>query len=257
VLGERLPSFTKEEQALLKGSADFFGLNNYTSTYAAYSTLQRQISNALNILRIQPEGLRGSKMAWSMIVNKHHYFKDIGCMIAISDAGGMTDMGILFLHSGFTLLIVDVGWPITPWGIRKLLEYIQKRYQPSGGIYLFENGIAVKEQNERDAVRDVRRINFVNDYLIEIHKVILFFCFFVFLFFCFFVFLFFCFFVFLFFCFFVFLFFCFFVFLFFFFYFFFFYFFIFLFFYFEDSLVLLIYLFFFIIIQFCIENNFE
>merc|ERR1719375_290951 len=31
--GERLPSFTEEEQQLLAGSNDFFGINYYTSNY--------------------------------------------------------------------------------------------------------------------------------------------------------------------------------------------------------------------------------
>ena len=34
-LGNRLPTFTAEEAAFVKGSADFFGLNHYTSRYIA------------------------------------------------------------------------------------------------------------------------------------------------------------------------------------------------------------------------------
>ena len=33
-LGDRLPTFTDEQKALLKGSADFWGMNHYTSKYA-------------------------------------------------------------------------------------------------------------------------------------------------------------------------------------------------------------------------------
>jgi len=154
IVGERLPRFSAEEQTLLRGSSDFFGLNNYTSTFAGYSSLTRQLKNAITVLRIQPAGMRGAKMAWDMMMNQYHYFKDTGGMIVIRDDDGTTDM----------------GWPIAPWGVRKLLEYIQQKYAPAGGIYLFENGMAVKELSAREAAMDTQRINFVHSYLVEIHQ---------------------------------------------------------------------------------------
>jgi hypothetical protein len=43
VFGDRLPVFTEDEKALLKGPSDFFGMNMYTSFYirdAAIMTLR-------------------------------------------------------------------------------------------------------------------------------------------------------------------------------------------------------------------------
>jgi beta-glucosidase len=34
LVGNRLPKFTKEQSAMLKGSLDFLGLNYYTTNYA-------------------------------------------------------------------------------------------------------------------------------------------------------------------------------------------------------------------------------
>mmetsp|Transcript_24727 Transcript_24727/g.34019 ORF Transcript_24727/g.34019 Transcript_24727/m.34019 type:complete len:597 (+) Transcript_24727:44-1834(+) len=155
-LGDRLPKFTPEQQKLLKGSSDFFGLNTYTMTYAGVGTAYRHTKNILNIIRMNPEGLKGTKMAKSMLKNKYHYFKDMDCLIMIDDEDGLTDM----------------GWPIAPWGIRKLLEHIQKLYSPPGGIYVFENGMAVKETNKFEAQSDTRRLDYLYSYLSEVHHAI-------------------------------------------------------------------------------------
>lgn len=43
-LGSRLPTFTKEEAALIKGSQDFVGINHYTSNYATYNSSTGEIT---------------------------------------------------------------------------------------------------------------------------------------------------------------------------------------------------------------------
>jgi len=150
VLKDRLPRFSADEQKLLKASSDFFGLNHYSSSYAAHPTLTHVLRNALSDYI---EVFKGPTKAIKKMMD-HHYFKDAGMVSINAVENGLTDM----------------GWSIAPWGVRKLLEYTQQKYYPAGGIYLFENGMAVKEQNVREAAMDTKRINFMNDYLVEIHK---------------------------------------------------------------------------------------
>jgi beta-glucosidase/6-phospho-beta-glucosidase/beta-galactosidase len=149
VLKDRLPTFSADEKMLLKGSIDFFGLNHYSSSYAAHPTLTHVLTNAVSDYI---DVFKGPTKAIKKMMN-HHYFKDCGMVSINAVENGLTDM----------------GWSIAPWGVRKLLEYTQQKYYPAGGMYLFENGMAVKEQNVREAAMDTKRINFMNDYLVEIH----------------------------------------------------------------------------------------
>jgi beta-glucosidase/6-phospho-beta-glucosidase/beta-galactosidase len=152
VLKDRLPTFSTEERQLLKGSTDFFGLNHYSSSYAAHPTATRVLVNAVSEYIEMLTGRGGTKAIKKMLDD--HYFKDAGMISINAVENGVTDM----------------GWSIAPWGVRKLLEYTQQKYYPAGGIYLFENGMAVKEMSVCDAVMDTKRINFMHDYLVEIHK---------------------------------------------------------------------------------------
>jgi beta-glucosidase/6-phospho-beta-glucosidase/beta-galactosidase len=152
VLKDRLPTFSAEESKLLKGSTDFFGLNHYSSSYAAHPTATRVLVNAVSEYVEMMTGGGGTKAIKKMMDDS--YFKDAGMISINAIENGVTDM----------------GWSIAPWGVRKLLEYTQQKYYPAGGIYLFENGMAVKEMSVCDAVMDTKRINFMHDYLVEIHK---------------------------------------------------------------------------------------
>ena len=42
-MGNRLPKFTKKEKHMLKGSADFIGINYYTSRFARHETNRTKI----------------------------------------------------------------------------------------------------------------------------------------------------------------------------------------------------------------------
>jgi hypothetical protein len=43
IVKERLPSFTPEQSKLVKGSADYFGINQYTATYLADQPTTQQV----------------------------------------------------------------------------------------------------------------------------------------------------------------------------------------------------------------------
>lgn len=66
----------------------------------------------------------------------------------------------------------DMGWNVVPWGLRKLLCWINKRYNPNGGIIITENGCANKEESEESGKNDTFRVEFLHGYITEVCKAI-------------------------------------------------------------------------------------
>lgn len=126
--GDRLPTFTAEEQKLVKGSADFFGLNHYSSDYVT----------------ADPNG--GSKS----------FFMDQEVKNQADPSWPKT----------------DIGWDIVPWGLGRMVSWIQSEYAPSGGIIITENGCAVDEEDDSDALEDTARVEYFQQYLTQLHKAI-------------------------------------------------------------------------------------
>jgi len=121
-LGDRLPEFTAREKDLLRGSSDFFGVNNYFSAYAfpppasaVGNLLFRHLSRWLTF-----EGA---------------YYADRGVRIREDPAWERVRTGS--------------GWPIVPWGFRDLLVYIQERYNPPEGIVVTENGCSFETDESK------------------------------------------------------------------------------------------------------------
>jgi len=132
-LGDRLPEFTTAEKELLKGSSDFFGLNHYSSSYAEPSA---------DFIHGKIPGRTGS------------IWEDEGVQHTSDEKWKKTDM----------------GWSVVPWGFRKLLVWIQKRYKPVGGIIVTENGCAVREDDKKTAENDDFRCEFYKEYICEMHQ---------------------------------------------------------------------------------------
>ncbi|XP_046546595.1 lactase-phlorizin hydrolase-like [Haliotis rubra] len=98
----RLPAFTEEQKAFIKGTYDFFGLNHYTTQYVSK----------------QNESLAGE--------SDPNYF---------NDRGVDTEFDPLWIKSGSSWL------RDTPWGVRKVLGWIKDKYGDIP-IYMTENGFS-------------------------------------------------------------------------------------------------------------------
>ena len=133
-LGNRLPAFTEAEKELVKGSTDFFGLNHYTTMYAAESSGTNRES-------------------------------------AVYGNGGLSEDQDVALSVDPNWKLTTMKWAVVPWGCRKLLEWIDERYgRPD--IYITENGCSWNDEKVDGRVADPERIEFYRSYLEECHKAI-------------------------------------------------------------------------------------
>ncbi|HEX9973072.1 MAG TPA: family 1 glycosylhydrolase, partial [bacterium] len=133
-LKERLPQFTPQERDQIKGSNDFFGLNHYTTMYASDAGEEK----------VQGEVFGNGGLA-----------EDQDVQLSLDPKWKKTMM----------------GWPIVPWGIGKLLHWIDERYSRPQ-IVITENGCALNDQVVNGAVTDPKRIAFLKDYIGECHRTI-------------------------------------------------------------------------------------
>lgn len=126
-LGDRLPEFSPEEQKMIKGTSDFFGLNHYTTMYAAHH-----------------DG-RAKKQC------------------VYGNGGISEDQDVdLSLDKDWNLTLMN--WAVVPWGCKKLLEWIDLRYEKPN-IYITENGCAYPDKLIDGKVDDQERLDFYKGYL--------------------------------------------------------------------------------------------
>ncbi len=133
-LRDRLPKFAADDRRLIQGSNDFFGLNHYTTMYAADASLgtQDQIVHA---------------------------------------SGDMADDQSVSLSFDPSWPKTEMGWAVVPWGCRKLLQWIDGRYNHPE-IVITENGCACHDRLFDGRVEDPERIAFLEGYLRECHQAI-------------------------------------------------------------------------------------
>ena len=133
-LGDRLPQFTEEEKDLLMGSSDFFGLNHYTTLFAADA--------------------RGNLEVGSVYGN-----------------GGLSEDQDVNLSVDPNWKKTAMGWAVVPWGCQKLLAWISDRYD-APDIYITENGCAYADVPTEGKVQDDERIAYYEGYLNACHEAI-------------------------------------------------------------------------------------
>lgn len=126
-LGKRLPEFAADESDLLTGSVDFLGLNHYATHFVSDGPPKN------------------------------------GGIDAVASNGGMVCDQDIYLSVDPGWETTDMGWPVVPWGFRKLLCWIGERYV-SLPIYVTENGCAMDEPERADAENDDFRCRYIKAY---------------------------------------------------------------------------------------------
>jgi beta-galactosidase len=134
-VGDRLPKFTDEEKASLLGSSDFFGLNHYTTMFAAEAGASSEVQS---------------------VYGNGGISEDQGVDLSVNPEWKLTDF----------------KWAIVPWGCRKLLNWIAERYGDPA-IFITENGCAFDDVVSEDGlIDDQDRTSFYAEYLEACHQAI-------------------------------------------------------------------------------------
>ena len=133
-LSERLPKFTEAEKKLLKDSSDFFGLNHYTTMYAADEDLSESDAN-------------------------------------VYGNGGLSEDQDVALSHDESWELTSFNWAVVPWGCKKMLHWIRERYG-NPPIIITENGFACDDTLQDGTVDDADRARYFKSYLEACHEAI-------------------------------------------------------------------------------------
>jgi len=127
-VGSRLPVFTEEQKRLLRGSWDYFGLNQYTTKYVSNYPDQKG-------------------QGWDEDQKLNVSSERNGIPIGPS---------------------ADASWLlVVPWGMHRVLHWVARRYD-NPPIYITENGVSVPNENNlplEEALNDQFRIDYYSQYI--------------------------------------------------------------------------------------------
>jgi beta-glucosidase len=107
-LGDRLPEFTAEESALVKGSNDFYGMNHYCAHYVRHKETEPELDDHLGNLETLHQNKQGE---WIGPETESFWLRPM------------------------------------PLGFRKLIKWLSDRYG-GPTFYVTENGTSLKGENE-------------------------------------------------------------------------------------------------------------
>lgn len=128
ITGGRLPTFTAEQKALLKGSMDFLGINHYSSVFVQHTGTPGDAWDNDNRLRAGPYDVDGHLIG----------------------------------------PFAESKWlNVVPKGLRGLLKWADKRYNHLP-LYIFENGVSCPGESTQPielAIVDTFRINYLTQYI--------------------------------------------------------------------------------------------
>uniref|UniRef100_A0ACD5X3A3 Uncharacterized protein n=1 Tax=Avena sativa TaxID=4498 RepID=A0ACD5X3A3_AVESA len=135
IVKERLPSFTPEQSKLVKGSADYFGINQYTATYMTNNPALQQ-----------------TPTSYSSDWHVQYVFQRNGVPI-----GKLANSNWLY---------------IVPTGMYGCVNYIREKYN-NPTIVISENGMDQPGNlTQEEFLRDTARVEFYKNYLNELKKAI-------------------------------------------------------------------------------------
>jgi len=133
IVKDRLPSFTPEQAKLVKGSSDYFGINQYTTYYISDKQTPQQAATSYS-------------SDWSVQYNFQRNGVPIGQLA----------------HS--------VWLYIVPTGMYGVVNYLKEKYQ-NPTIIISENGMDQPGNLTREEyLHDTVRVDFYKNYLTELKK---------------------------------------------------------------------------------------